>query len=569
MLWAHRVSGARYRHAVRALEPLPAGALEFVAERFETQAGSERTFHSDGSRVTDSWNNADAQLHATASRFVKARLPVAFDDDEIEGKAELYARGADQVELEAIPAYIESRGLEVPIGKFVTPESIKARAQSVPWWRRKLRTMFARGAEHAMREAGMVSSHRSAYVSADGLKRRAQEREKSKRWIKSQDLLCVGTGELFPLEDVAAKGMANQSIRRGELMIRARGFQEIAGERGDVGIFLTLTCPSAFHATLRSTGKANPNYNGSSPRDAQAWLNKQWQKARAKLSRLSITYYGFRVAEPHHDGTPHWHAILFVAGADADRFGLVVREVWLSEYADEPGAREARVVIRKEDAARGNAVGYIAKYIAKNIDGAGSIGAQASDEGSGTVGRDALAVQDWARIWGIRQFQQLGGACVGVWRELRRLMEPTDCPELEEIRLTTTKTDEAGPSWSRFHDKLGGIEGANARSRALLWKDEPRKTDAQGRRKLAMTRYGEWRGRVAVGVRIMSVCERLRHIATRINEWRRVHKVRLRDLLPLGPVEITVRDGSPAALTGAPPLLRDVAGGPELLGAYG
>jgi hypothetical protein len=214
-------------------------------------------------------------------------------------------------------------------------------------------------------------------------------------------------------------------------MTRIRGCEEIADELGMPGVFLTLTCPSRFHA-IRHTGKRNKKHDGSQPNEAQKWLCKMWARARAKLKREGLNIFGFRVAEPHHDACPHWHALLWaVDGAAIDRACEVIREYWLSEGGEEKGADEHRVKAKRME--KGGAAGYIAKYIAKNIDDH-QIDSHLDDYGGASfeVGKDLLGdvevkpcmrVEAWAATWGIRQFQPIGQPPVGVWRELRRVAE--------------------------------------------------------------------------------------------------------------------------------------------------
>ena len=89
---------------------------------------------------------------------------------------------------------------------------------------------------------------------------------------------------------------------------------------------------------------------------------------------------------------------------------------------------------------------YQLKYISKNIDG--------SDISKDLYGNDAKPaasnIDAWSATWNIRQFQQIGGPSVTVWRELRRLKESTQ-PEVVKAFIAADSGD-----WAAFVMAMGG-----------------------------------------------------------------------------------------------------------------
>lgn len=281
------------------------------------------------------------------------------------------------------------------------------------WWRRALRKRL-RTVEHQAIQRGGVHRHASPYVSAKGLRRFDADRRRLAGLLAELEVMNVNTGEVIPLDDVIAGSQANPANRRKALMVRIKGIEARARDRGDEALFLTITAPSRMHAR-HHTGQANAEHDGSSPRQVQAYLHGVWRKAMRSLQRNSLSVCGVRVVEPHHDGCPHWHVLLFAAPGQAEDILQTLRTHALADSPDEPGAAEHRFKFERIDPAKGSAVGYVAKYVSKSIDGDGLDGDIESD----TTGTDtARRVVAWARRWGIRQFQFFGLPPITPTREL-------------------------------------------------------------------------------------------------------------------------------------------------------
>lgn len=302
------------------------------------------------------------------------------------------------------------------------------RLECVRWWRRQVRKLQAREVERVAIMREEVGRGRDLYCSAWTAKRH-QRAKRRNRDLLSRVQAENDAGDTYTLDQLSLLGTGNPRLRKMELMTRMRGFEEVSQLYGHAGEFWTFTTPSRFHRMTvvgagegkRGFSRPNPNWQGATPVDGQQWLCRAWSRIRAAMDRAAIRCYGFRVAEPHHDATPHWHLVLFFEPEQVRQARRIARHYLLMDNPKEPGARKRRFTAKAVDPAKGSATGYISKYISKNING-DHLGDLPSDEDGGVSAADASTrVQAWASTWGIRQFQQIGGPSVTVWRELRRL----------------------------------------------------------------------------------------------------------------------------------------------------
>ncbi len=348
---------------------------------------------------------------------------------------------------------VQRLGLTFP-EKFDCPtkeqmSSSLARITDPLWLRRQLRVKQGRELETLFREMGIVCDRKGIYISDVSFKRRCDQKQRGQRLLES--LVAENQlGDTYTLAELAELSTSNPINRRHELMTRIRGFEEFAQQSEDdwQAVLFTVTCPSKYHPVHSKSGEFNEKFAHFTPRRANDYLNTLWQRTRSAWDKQHLECFGFRVAEPHHDGTPHWHLLLFFRKEQIEPAEAIFKAYALLEDGDEKGAQEQRFQTIHIDPNKGTAAGYIAKYIAKNIDG---FGVDTDHYGRDAV-TSALRIEAWASLWGIRQFQQIGGPSVTVWRELRRLdvehIEPTLLKEL------TQAADEG--DWQTYTQLMGG-----------------------------------------------------------------------------------------------------------------
>lgn len=346
---------------------------------------------------------------------------------------------------------------------------IVARVSCRDWWTRQLWRAAVQERERIGRERGEVCARRRQVYVTDDTVRAMLNQDAANARILAETELEAHDGTVMTLADLASVSTANPAIRRGELMTRIKGCEEWADAAGWPGLFTTHTTPSRFHATLH-TGATNPKWleaGKPTPKDGQKWLCTTWARCRAAMARAGLQVFGVRVAEPHGDGTPHWHMLVWCGPGQREAVEAVMLDYWLKDEGDEPGARDYR--FKAKAMISGGAAGYVAKYISKGIDDTGSVGesGHVDDEGGQRVvmeqgdmfGGGAARVRMWARAHGIRQFQALGQPPVTVWRELRRVdvEHMASAPHVVlECWDAVNRDGEKKASWAKFLTKQGG-----------------------------------------------------------------------------------------------------------------
>lgn len=400
------------------------------------------------------------------------------------------------------------------------------------WWVNQLKAQRMRWREALLIAAGEVNKDRSPYASKMAIRDVHARRLANLEYLKSCELENKVTGERIDLISKVMGSISNPEIRRMELMNTIAGIERYAASAGDVGMFITLTTPSKYHPT-RQVGKGesktvqlNHGWNDTAftPKDGQRYLCRIWSLMRTAFKDNDLEVYGLRVVEPHHDGTPHWHMMLFCKPGQRKVINEIMRRYALKEDGHEKGAAKQRFESRHLN--QGGAAGYIAKYIAKNIDGYALDGQLDHDTGK-PLKDTAAAVTAWASTWRIPQFKPIGLPTMGAYRELRKLPRGVSIASEFDDRVEAAR---AAADAGEFDQYIIAQGGANMPRDAQAVRVARKVTDE-------VNEYEEDIERV-VGIYAPHLGAHRVHV-TRTAEWRIVPKV-------LAVEPLTLKSGSAA-----------------------
>ncbi|MEB6124490.1 replication endonuclease [Klebsiella pneumoniae] len=376
------------------------------------------------------------------------------------------------------------------------------RVTTPDFWEKIFLFIRSQWREARARAQGRVCKTVSPYLSSASLREFIDKISSTEKFL-DKFFLEDSDGEQIELRDAYKSGNSNPANRRRELMLRLRATDEYFMSLNYRGYFLTITAPSSYHAN--KINGLNTRCDCFEVRETHRYMCGIWRNIFRKFARDNIAAAGYRLVEPHHDGTPHWHCLIWFSPDNADLALKIMQNYYTkTDFAEIAGRIETRFQAVEIDPQRG-ATAYAAAYVAKNIDGH----TLKIDLDSGLSGIDgAQRAVAWARLHKIRQFQAFGVVGASAWREFRRVRKlPRDVhPVLADFWTAADSGD-----FRKFLE-LSQRHGPCGIHRSS--------TDFSGNE--IRNCWGEKSNRIR-GVRVLSGCG-LQILQTRTTDWKIVPK---------------------------------------------
>ena len=192
------------------------------------------------------------------------------------------------------------------------------------------------------------------------------------------------------------KAASTSKNRAAKLYARTVDLEEYYTKVGLKGFFVTLTLPGSYHPNP-SSGKNS--WVGATPAEGHDEIHRKWRLVQREVNRKFGKLYGIRVEEPHEDGCPHWHLLVYVNAAHESALRKIIGHYFGNDIAAKVDAI---------DPAKGRGASYIMKYIMPVVNATADSMAERYQAHRATWGKR-----------GIQIFDHPGSSTL--WDEMRRI----------------------------------------------------------------------------------------------------------------------------------------------------
>ena len=282
------------------------------------------------------------------------------------------------------------------------------------WFRRQLTRSARRLADYFGFLMFDIGRYANPIVSRETLESRERQLLRQKEYAANHRLVTTcQNGEKIAINFTDPARSAWQ--RSSKIYAHLKGLDEFCVKQKLDGFFVTLTVPPAFHP---NPANGNISWDGSTPKEAHDWLQKLWRYFQKRFGEAGGKVFGVRVEEPHEDGCPHWHLLIYINPKRENEFRERISKTFGSDAASD---------VRRIDRTKGNGASYLMKYVSprfapKVLSDRAEVTSK-QDDGS-THGKEAKAslYDAFRATWGGRsiQFFDIPG-CSTVWDEIRRI----------------------------------------------------------------------------------------------------------------------------------------------------
>ena len=267
---------------------------------------------------------------------------------------------ATQRATAAYQAYIMRAGVATALGREqeeLTPDL--RRAHCPLWQRRQVRQQSGEARQHLAAALGTVGRGAKPYADDYSLARWSEQQGAQRAWAAVR-VLAGPDGASVPMAEVVASGQAAQLARMYAMVL---GVDEIAQRRGLAAVFITVTLPPEWHPNPKE-GKGERTLTADrTPKKADEALRERWARFRALLADRHVRTLGLRVWEPHQDGCPHMHALLYVRPDQIE----TVDDALIGVCPEPRGGERIASTFEIIDRTRATPATYVMKYILKAV----------------------------------------------------------------------------------------------------------------------------------------------------------------------------------------------------------